>query len=124
MQRHRAATLTIERLNSDIGLPITVNLTSSDTSELRVPASVTIPANASSATVYLDVIDDSLLDGIQLVMLAALLNGYDTGTREVQILDYEKLSVSFNRSTVLENAGEQAALLKVTRPNSVSVLER
>jgi len=50
---------------------VVVNLTSSDTSKVTVPASVVIPAGQSNAVFDLTIIDDSLLDGDQWVIIKA-----------------------------------------------------
>jgi hypothetical protein len=50
---------------------IVVNLASSDTSEVTVPASVVIAAGQSNAFFDLTIIDDSLLDGDQVVAITA-----------------------------------------------------
>ena len=50
---------------------LTVNLTSSRTSEVTVPASVVIPAGQTNAVFDLTIIDDSLLDGDQVATITA-----------------------------------------------------
>ena len=50
---------------------LTANLTSSRTSEVTVPASVVIPAGQTNAVFDLTIIDDSLLDGDQVVTITA-----------------------------------------------------
>jgi hypothetical protein len=58
--------------------PLTVRLSSSDTSELRVPSMVIIPASATSAEFVLTPVDDLVADGPQRVVLTASADGYST----------------------------------------------
>ena len=55
---------------------LTVNLTSSDTSKLTVPTSVTIPAGQLSAPLPLTVLDDGLLETPEAVTISAAASGY------------------------------------------------
>ncbi|MBN2578525.1 MAG: hypothetical protein JXB10_05990 [Pirellulales bacterium] len=62
------ATVTRDPVSAD---PLVVYLSSSDTSEAEVPASVTIPGNQASTTFAIDAVDDDLVDGIQVVTITA-----------------------------------------------------
>ena len=55
----------------DTSEPLTVMLTSSDETEVIVPESVTIPADETTVTFPIDLVDDTLLDGEQLVFITA-----------------------------------------------------
>ena len=66
-----AATGTVTRTNFDLTKPLTVNLSSSDTTEATVPSSVVIPVGQSSATFPINAIDDSLVDGLQTATITA-----------------------------------------------------
>ena len=114
----QAAILTIERSNTDISLPLTVGLFGSDNSEGTVPVSVTIPANAASTTVFLAAVDDTILDGPQGLSLIALRAGYDAGQTDVIVLDFEQVQLAFDRTSIFENAGANAAILTATRTNT------
>ncbi len=59
------AQATVSRSNTDLSLPLSVNVTSSDLTEASVPASVTIPAGQASITFAVSAVDDTLLDGAQ-----------------------------------------------------------
>ncbi len=71
---------------------LAVKMTSFDTSEVTVPASVTIPAGQTSVPFELHVSDDNLTDGTQTVAVIAtapgdkILNG---GRTEIRITDNE-----------------------------------
>src|SRR6185312_8905643 len=68
-----ASTGTITR-TGDLSQPLTVQLTSSDTTEATVPVFVTIPASQSSATFPIAAVDDSIPDGPQTVTISASAN--------------------------------------------------
>src|SRR5262245_34190476 len=66
-----ATTGTITRSNMDTSQALTVNLTSSNPSQATVPASVTIPAGAASATFNVDAVDDGVFHPTQTVTITA-----------------------------------------------------
>jgi uncharacterized delta-60 repeat protein len=71
---------TVTREGFDLGTALTVNLSSSDTTELSLPwASVVIPAGATSATFPVRAVDDSLVDGTQTAVVTASAVGPGTG---------------------------------------------
>ncbi|MGA1867729.1 MAG: right-handed parallel beta-helix repeat-containing protein [bacterium] len=55
-----------------------VSLSSNNTSEVTVPATITIYANQNSANFDLTILDDILLDGPQIVVISASASGYDS----------------------------------------------
>ncbi|MEK8018698.1 MAG: SdrD B-like domain-containing protein, partial [Candidatus Parabeggiatoa sp.] len=66
---------------------LTVNLSSSDTTEVRVPNSVTIPDGKTSATFAITAIDDMTADGLQTVILTAGATDYASATTLVNVTD-------------------------------------
>ncbi|MFN7140026.1 MAG: hypothetical protein ACK4UN_11895, partial [Limisphaerales bacterium] len=66
-----------------------VSLVSSDTTELVVPSSITIPAGSTSAAFNLTIVDDALLDGQQLVTISAAAAGFVTGSGQITVYDNE-----------------------------------
>lgn len=85
-----------------------VSLNSSDTTELTVPASVIIPAGKTSASFALTPVDDSLLDGDQIVTVTATLaGGAGSGFKDMTITDNETrtFTVSQNVTSRSESAG-------------------
>lgn len=66
-----AARGTVTRVSDDYSQPLTVSLSSSDPSEVTVPATVTIPAGYSSAGFAVSAVDDNLLDGTQHATITA-----------------------------------------------------
>ena len=78
--------------NTDMALPLTVQLSSSDATEATVPAIVTIPVGQSSTTFVISSVDDLLLDGSQRVTLSASSLGYVSTERTIDVTDQETLS--------------------------------
>jgi hypothetical protein len=64
-----AVTGSVTRNNMDTSQPLTVNLTSSDTSHATVPANVTIPAGAASANFGVNPVDDQIVGPTQTVTI-------------------------------------------------------
>jgi uncharacterized repeat protein (TIGR01451 family) len=101
-----------------------VNLTSSDTGRVTVPASVTILAGQTSVALPLTVVDNTLLDGPESISITATTTNrsYFSGTGTILIHDNETavLAVTLPASArendgVLVNAGSVKASKKPTR---------
>ena len=113
----KASLLTIRR-TSGSPIPLTVNLSSSDTTELRLPQSVVIAANSNEAQVDLEAIDDTLLDGNIVVTITASATGFANGTTQVTVADVEQISGTMSQATIAENAGSSALSWTLTRSTS------
>ncbi|MCA9047579.1 MAG: proprotein convertase P-domain-containing protein, partial [Planctomycetaceae bacterium] len=98
------------------GPAIVVDLVSTDTSEVTVPAQVTIPPSAAFVNFDITLQDDNLLDGNQRVGIQAAVGGVTHGEAFVTVTDYESVSLSLNPDPVAENAG--SAQLTVSRSNT------
>jgi 6-phosphogluconolactonase (cycloisomerase 2 family) len=107
---------TLTRGNTDHNLPLVVDLVSSDPSEATVPSQVTIAANQASVAFPIDIVDDTLLDGAQMVTISASATGYFAADDTLQVLDCETLSLSFATGWISENGGVTTAT--VTRNNT------
>jgi len=84
--RSGAGTVTIGgTLTSDL----VITLISSDTSELTLPATVTILAGATSAAFSLTIIDDALADGSQTVTVTATATAFTAATNTLVVHDNE-----------------------------------
>ncbi|MCA9013164.1 MAG: M36 family metallopeptidase, partial [Planctomycetaceae bacterium] len=108
-----------------INTALTVSLTSSDTSEIQVPVNVTIPAGSASATFPIDIIDDNVLDGTQTVTLTATTTvngGVRVVSAIVNVLDHETLSFEITPASIHEDAGQNAATVKLTRFETIGDL--
>lgn len=108
---NNAASLIVTRTGEDLGQALSVHLTSSDTTELRVPESVVIPANVSSVKVPVEAIDDALLDGNVGVSLTASAAGLKPDTIDLIAKDREQIGANFSRKVLSEG---QASGVKVT----------
>ncbi|MBI5383646.1 MAG: hypothetical protein HZA90_03065 [Verrucomicrobia bacterium] len=75
---------------------LVVALSSSDTTELTVPASVTIPAGASTATFSPVVVNDALVDGMQAVKVSATPPGLGKDLASISIYDNESPPPAIN----------------------------
>ncbi len=81
-----AATGTVTR-TGDLTSPLTVTLSSNDTTEATVPISVTIAAGQPSTTFAIAAIDDTVVDGSQSVTLAASATGFSNATASLTVTD-------------------------------------
>lgn len=79
-------------LSSDL----VISLASSDSSELTIPATVTIPAGSTQATFNLTPVNDAEPDGPQTVTITASSSGFVSGTATVIIGDDDSPPVPFN----------------------------
>jgi hypothetical protein len=82
---------------ADLSTDLVINLSSSDTSEITLPETVTIYADQNSATFDITVIDDDILDGSQAVTIAASAPDYISGIASIQVKDDDKIQ---NHNTV------------------------
>ncbi len=112
-----AAKLTITRSGPVSNRPLTVQLTSSDTSEATVPDTATIPAGATSVNVIVAAVDDALLDGTQSIELSATGGGVDPAAVDLIVKDHETLEARFTAASVNEGT-PRAVQLRLTRSNS------
>ncbi len=113
-----AASATVTRGNTDWEQPLTVHISNGDTSELVLPAEVTIPAGQSAATFPVHTVDDTLLDGLQEVVIGAAAEGYVGAQQLVEVADYETLTLAVDQHQVRENDGVGVATVTLTRGNS------
>jgi uncharacterized repeat protein (TIGR03803 family) len=70
-----------------------VNLASSNTGEVTVPATVTVLAGQSSATFDLTVINDTAQDGTRVAVISAVSGGYTSAGGVVAVLDDDGTAV-------------------------------
>ena len=85
---------------------VIVTLASSDTSEVTVPVSLTIPTGSTNATFNITIVDDTELDGPQTATVTASAPGYANGNASITVNDNETatLSVALPTNTI-EGAG-------------------
>ena len=75
--------------------PVTISLMSDDATELEPPLSVQIPVGQLSADFSVTILNDTLLDGPQSVVITGSSAGYQSGTRTVSVLDNDVASYAF-----------------------------
>lgn len=95
----QATTVTVSR-NVANGPALVVSLASSNPGEATVPASVTLLANQSSATVFLTTLDDGLGDGNQRVVITASAPGHTPGQANVTVTDVNRPDLIISAITV------------------------
>jgi uncharacterized protein YjiK len=86
---------------------LVVTLSSSDTTEATVPASVTIPIGSASATFNITAVNDSFPDGNKTVTLTASAASATAGTTTLTVLDDG--DVAQNNLMLTEVLSQQAA---------------
>ena len=115
-------TVILARLDSnDLTVAQSVTLTSSDDTELTVPATVEIPPGAVSTTFTATILADAILDGPQTVTITAadadtVTPVVNSTTKDITVDDAESLTVTVPAGSerFLENAGAGAALATVS----------
>jgi uncharacterized repeat protein (TIGR01451 family) len=73
-----------------------VNLSSSDSSALNVPLSVTIPAGQSQASFNLSIVDDGQLNGMRIVTVSASAPRCMPGIAVIRVVDDETATLSLS----------------------------
>ena len=87
-------TLTVA-INASLGTDLTVNLASSNTGKVTVPATVVIPSGQQSATFSATIVNNTLRDGSQPATLNASAAGYQSGALDLTIRDNDADSYTF-----------------------------
>ncbi len=111
-----ALTGTVSRTGGDLTIPLVVSLTSSDTSEASMAATVTIPAGQSSVTFPINPVNDNLLDGTQHVSITVSAAPYGSDSDTIQVTDHETISVSLALHSLGEVGGQ--AVATISRSNT------
>ncbi|MFP6694784.1 MAG: hypothetical protein VB875_17300, partial [Pirellulales bacterium] len=104
------AIATVTRSNvPDLTQSLTLDLSSSDTTEATVPPNVTIPVNQESATFTIAAVDDNFLDGIQTVTIWAGSFAFSSDTETLDVLDHEPLTLTIAADDISEAGGATTA---------------
>ena len=88
----------------DLTNALTVNLASSDTSEATVPTKVTIPAGADNLEFRITIVDDSQVDGYQVLTITASAAGYSNGVATLTVTDNEGPAGNYTKLDVYGEA--------------------
>lgn len=95
----------VELVDFDISRPNTIELTSSDVSEIVLPDSVIIPEGQRTIEFPIDVLDDSAIDGSQDVALLAAAGGLASEIVDIVVRDYEPILLEVDSSQLSEAEG-------------------
>ena len=93
-------------------------LSSSDTSEVTVPSSVTVPAGNTSAQFSIVVKDDSEVDGDQLVTITAQTGGWAAATAKITIEDDDFRVLALEIPPSLKEGKDALAIGRVRIPKA------
>ncbi len=112
--------------------PLVVQLSSSDTTEATVPATVTIAANQASATFEIQGVDDTIVDGTQPVIITAKPTYTNTNvavqtgnaTANLNVIDNESpsLNIVIDKDVIAETGTATATITRNTNTNSELVV--
>ena len=91
-----ASAASIVTVNQPVSEAVTVTLTSSDTTEATVPATVTIPAGGTSVSFSVIPVNDTLVDGTQPVNFTASVMGWTAGISSGTVADNEARTVTIS----------------------------
>ena len=91
-----------------------VALSSSDTSEVTVPATVTILAGQTSATFNVTIVNDTLIDGPQTATVTAHVQNWTDGSAALDVLDNDGWLTLQLPAEAWENAGTLSGAGRVT----------
>ncbi len=118
-----AATLTIP---SQANAPLTFSVTSSDSTAISTPSSVTIPVGATSVGVMLSPVNDSKVDGAQIATVTAAIVGLPPQTATITVLDDESLALRLESTltpattAVIEGTGTTLTSYRAYLPGTVT----
>ena len=113
--------LTVTAGRALAGSPIVVTLTSEDKKRFEFPATVTIPAGETSATVDVLCVDNEVPNLEQSNKFTAVAKGYNKGEAIVILQDNDMpvLTLTLTPSQVSESAGPTAVAAVLTRTGKV-----
>ncbi|MFL6515837.1 MAG: hypothetical protein ACJ8M1_12530 [Chthoniobacterales bacterium] len=100
-------------ISGTLNSPLEVDLASSATGTLTVPAKVTIEAGETSATFSLNAVDNNLRDGSRPVLISAQASSFTSGADSIIVRDNEVATYRFSSLTDIVN---------VTAPVPVTVV--
>ncbi len=102
---------------------VLVNLTSSNTSKLTLPATVTVPANQPSANFDLTVVNNTLLDGTTAVTVNAVAAAITATTATVSVQDNETATLSISAPpNATEGVGTVTGTVNVSAAPAADVI--
>ncbi len=111
-----ATTATVTR-NTDTTSSLVVSIGNSDSNDVTVPPTVTIPAGATSVTFPVGTINNHVVEGTQIATLTASATGLIAGSTTLTVTDTNvaTLTVVLNSHTINETDANPATYGTVTR---------
>ncbi|MBK7999158.1 MAG: putative Ig domain-containing protein [Verrucomicrobia bacterium] len=119
---NQASLATVSR-NSSTASPLTVNLSSSVTNKISLPASVEIPVGGSSASFFIAVTDDLSVGGDVVAAIVAQAAGHTGATNQLTVRENDSpaLRVLLSATTVAEDAAAGSVTGRVIRNVNTNV---
>ena len=110
-------------LGTPVAGAVTINLSSSDTAELTVPASATLSLGQTTTVFPITVINDSRIDGTRPVTITAVLPGGSETEATAQVTDNETSTLTqFSFGSIYEgNSGTSSLSISGTLPSDLIV---
>ena len=93
---------------------VAVTLTSSDTTALQVPATVTIPAGQTSANFTITIIDDNKINGTRPVLITAHVANWTDGTAGINVLDNENTNLTVTLPASVTEGGTGTGTVSIS----------
>jgi hypothetical protein len=110
---------TVTHNNPNLGSALQVTLSSSDTTEATVAASVTILAGETSATFPVEGVDDSVVDGDQVVTISATAKRYRSANTDLTITDEPLVNVRYRIEVIPVTNGNSLWINGITNTSIV-----
>jgi hypothetical protein len=106
--------------NTPTNNAMVVALNSSNTLAATVPANLTIPVGASSASFTVSVVDDFLADGDQLSTITVSAINFISGSAQLTVVDDETatLAISLSNNSISENRGSTTGTVTRNTPTT------
>ncbi len=113
-------------LPSPLSSNLTVTLSSSDTSEVTVPPTLTLLVGETNKTFDITIVDDGLIDGAQTATITAHAENWNDGAASITVLDDETLNLTvilvpsaYENTGVISSAG--TVLLSGTLATNITI---
>jgi len=100
-----------------------VNLTSSDPTELTVPATVIIAAGQTSVDFPITVVDDTRIDGTRNTTIIAHVANWTDGSATIAVQDNENLNLTLTLPVAVNEGGTNSGTVAIsgTRTSALTV---
>ncbi len=95
-------------VSAPVAADVTVTLNSSDTTEVVVPATVTVLAGQTNANFNITIVDDTVIDGPQTATITAHVQNWIDGSSSVTVLDNDYVHLTVTPATGLSSTGPQS----------------